>query len=55
MPGFAVDEGKLRIALPTPTSSTGEDLKWSSAVFGLATGVIAWVGFVVWLLLRELV
>lgn len=54
MPAFEIDERKLRRALPAPTSSTSEDLKWSGAVIGLIVGFIAWVLYLGWLLLRAL-
>jgi hypothetical protein len=51
---FDIDGAKLRSALPPPTSSAGEDLKWSAAFLGLAAGVIGLVVFIGWLLLRAL-
>jgi hypothetical protein len=51
---FQIDEGKLRRALPAPTSSRWEDLKWSSAFFALVGGLIAWLLYLGWLLLRAL-
>lgn len=54
MAAFEVDEKKLRSALPGPTSSTAEDLKWSGAFIGLAAAFIALLGFAGWLLLRAL-
>lgn len=54
MAGFDIDESKFRSAMPVPTSSRGEDLQWSGAVFGILIGFIALVAFVGWLLLRAL-
>ena len=54
MAAFEIDEQKYRSAMPAPTSTWWEDLKWSSAVFGLIGGVIAWLLYVGWLLLHAL-
>jgi hypothetical protein len=55
MAAFEIDERKLRRALPAPTSSTWEDIKWSGAVLGLAGAFIAWLLYLGWLLLRALI
>jgi hypothetical protein len=54
MAAFEIDEKKLRSALPAPTSSTAEDLKWSGAFIGLGALFIALFGFAGWLLIRAL-
>lgn len=51
---FQIDEKKLAQALPPPTSSTWEDLKWSTSFLGLMLFWPAWLIFIGWLLLRAL-
>lgn len=53
MARFEIDERKLRSALPPRTSSTWEDLKWSSAFLGIIGLFIASLALVVWLFFFE--
>lgn len=55
MPAFEIDERKLRSALPAPTSSTVDDLKWSGAVLGLIGAFTALLLYLGWMLLRALI
>lgn len=52
MPGFKIDETKLRSSLPPPTSSYSEDAKYGLGFLGLAVGIIALVLLALWQLLR---
>jgi hypothetical protein len=55
MPAFEIDDRKFRRAMPAPTSTHGEDLKWSLALFGIVGAFIAWLLYLGWLLLRALI
>ena len=47
MAAWDIDEKKLASALPPPTSSTSDDIKWSSAVFGLGLFWLAVIAFII--------
>lgn len=49
---FKIDEDKLRSALPVPTSTAGEDVKWSLAFMAIPLMALGFIGSVLYLIFR---